>query len=341
VDSAIDYFDNTSPLLVSDPPVLDGSALRASCENEADGTLDKLEAGQKALVDGEMSLAMAIMEPIASRHPHAAALAGIISFALGRRSYAIGHFDTISRIIPKDSGPSLYWSLANLGRWLVKSDRSMSLEADYMSLLCHGVGIDVGCGGFKTCPQAIGVDLTAGGAEGSAGGQASVKSQADITASGDYLPMFETGQLDFVIARHNLEHYQDHVKALLEWTRVLKPGGMIGVITPDHDWVDTIRLDSTHYHVFTKRSLERLFGLLPGIETAHVGIAAERWSIMAIARKTPEDRCYDYLAHYNQRESDRCQARAEEYLAEGNIKMAAQCRAESERLARAIKTNDD
>ncbi len=161
VESAIDYFDNTSALLVSDPPVLDGSALKVSCENEADGTLDRLESGQKALVDGEISRAGAILEPVASRHPHAAALVGIISFALGRRHYAIGHFDIISRIIPQDSGLSLYWSLANLGRWLVKSDRSMSLEADYMSLLCRGVGIDVGCGGFKTCPQAIGVDLTA------------------------------------------------------------------------------------------------------------------------------------------------------------------------------------
>ncbi len=153
--------------------------------------------------------------------------------------------------------------------------------------------------------------------------------------------MFETGQIDFVIARHNLEHYQDHVKALLEWIRVLKPGGLIGVITPDHDWVDTIRLDSTHYHVFTKKSLARLFGLLPEIETAHVGIAAGRWSVMAIARKTPADGGYDYLARYNQRESDRCLARGEEYLAEGNMKMADQCQMESERLAREARANDD
>ena len=121
--------------------------------------------------------------------------------------------------------------------------------------------------------------------------------------------MFEDGEMDFVISRHNLEHYQDYIKALKEWTRILRPGGLMGVITPDHDYKDTIRLDPTHYHVFTQDSMKQLFGLLPGLEIAHVGMAIPFWSIMVIVRRTPVAEQYSYVGDYNDRESGRCRRR--------------------------------
>ena len=44
-------------------------------------------------------------------------------------------------------------------------------------------------------------------------------SVADVQASGDDLHMFRDGELDYVVSRHNLEHYIDIVKTLLEWRR--------------------------------------------------------------------------------------------------------------------------
>ena len=61
--------------------------------------------------------------------------------------------------------------------------------------------------------------------QGGHGVVANQTSVADIQASGDNLHMFGDGELDYVVARHNLEHYVDVVKTLCEWRRVLKPGG--------------------------------------------------------------------------------------------------------------------
>ena len=111
--------------------------------------------------------------------------------------------------------------------------------------ICNGKGIDVGCGFRKTHPGAIGIDLTPGGQKGRAGCVKGQQSVADIAASGDALDMIADASLDYVVQRHNLEHYQDPVKALQEWKRVLKHGGLLGMVVPDDAVCDTIRLDKT------------------------------------------------------------------------------------------------
>jgi SAM-dependent methyltransferase len=98
-------------------------------------------------------------------------------------------------------------------------------EALALAPFCQGKGIDVGCGHRKVSPSCIGVDLIARGDKGEHGVVANQTSVADIQASGDDLHMFGDGELDYVVARHNLEHYVDVVKTLCEWRRVLKPGG--------------------------------------------------------------------------------------------------------------------
>src|SRR5258708_22544628 len=95
---------------------------------------------------------------------------------------------------------------------------------------CKGLGIDVGCGSKKTHPNAIGIDLTRKGQIGKYGSEKRQISVADIQASGDNLFMFADGVLDYVVARHNLEHYVDPIKTLQEWKRVLKKGGILGVV---------------------------------------------------------------------------------------------------------------
>jgi SAM-dependent methyltransferase len=53
----------------------------------------------------------------------------------------------------------------------------------------------------------------------------------DIVAPGDELPV-EDGSQDFVVSSHVLEHFTNPVKALLEWDRVVRPGGIIFMIVP-------------------------------------------------------------------------------------------------------------
>jgi SAM-dependent methyltransferase len=54
-----------------------------------------------------------------------------------------------------------------------------------------------------------------------------------VIASADDLSMFADCSLDFVIANHLLEHLEYPIKALLEFHRVLRPGGIVYMALPD------------------------------------------------------------------------------------------------------------
>lgn len=56
----------------------------------------------------------------------------------------------------------------------------------------------------------------------------------DIVAPGDCLPL-EAYSVDFVISSHVLEHFWDPIGALIEWDRVVRPGGYIMAIVPKPD----------------------------------------------------------------------------------------------------------
>lgn len=53
----------------------------------------------------------------------------------------------------------------------------------------------------------------------------------DIVAPGDKLPVAD-GSVDFVISSHVLEHFVDPIAALVEWYRVVRPGGYVYLIAP-------------------------------------------------------------------------------------------------------------
>ena len=148
----------------------------------------------------------------------------------------------------------------------------------------NGLGIDIGCGGNKTLPNVIGVDITPKGQKGLWGNQRGVVSEADVCASGDCLP-FKSNEFDFIIARHNLEHYQDIIKTLAEWFRVLKVGGYLCIVLPDDTELDTIHLDPTHKHVFMPESFRRLIENLGGFEIIKIEVCIPRWSFVCILKK--------------------------------------------------------
>jgi SAM-dependent methyltransferase len=55
--------------------------------------------------------------------------------------------------------------------------------------------------------------------------------RVDIVASADSIPLSDSSE-DFVVSSHVLEHVVDPVRCLLEWDRIVKPGGVIFMIIP-------------------------------------------------------------------------------------------------------------
>ncbi len=168
---------------------------------------------------------------------------------------------------------------------LIAAEQAADPERLAVLPYCVGHGLDVGCGCAKTTPGAIGVDLVPGGEMGRFGSQILRPSAADVCASGDAMPMFADGSMDFVVARHNLEHYVDVVKTLQEWWRVLKPGGTLVLVLPDDEALDTITLDPTHKHAFTRASFRRLLEAIGGWEVERVNVCRPDWSFLCVARK--------------------------------------------------------
>ncbi|VAX17133.1 hypothetical protein MNBD_NITROSPINAE01-719 [hydrothermal vent metagenome] len=210
--------------------------------------------------------------------------------------------------------------LLNFANTMMKTThRELNPEAEVILPIVNGRGVDVGCGGVKTHKDAIGVDLIAPGELGDKASQKGIASQADIYASGDDLNMFTDGELDYVIARHNLEHYTDPLKTLLEWRRVLKTGGVIGLVLPDDDAFDTIHADKTHAHVFTQSSFRNIISIIPDLEIAEMGISQANWSFYAIVEKVKlgEKASYPYRRKLNEWLAKDVRKRAELAIAVG------------------------
>lgn len=53
----------------------------------------------------------------------------------------------------------------------------------------------------------------------------------DIEASAEAIPLDDASQ-DFIVSSHVVEHLPDVVRALVEWDRLLKPGGICLIIHP-------------------------------------------------------------------------------------------------------------
>lgn len=202
--------------------------------------------------------------------------------------------------------------------------------------ICQGRGIDVGCGHRKTHPESIGVDMTPGGEQGKVGNVAGQTSMADVGASGDHLWMFTDNELDYVVQRHNLEHYKDYLLTLQEWKRVLRPGGILGMVVPDDEECDTLRLDPTHYHVFTMKSLARAIDLIGGFRTCFMGKLLKHWSFVCILQKDDDNdksqEDFDYLRAVRNFEVEQLVQQTEQYEEAGDFAMATQCRLFTEQL---------
>lgn len=116
----------------------------------------------------------------------------------------------------------------------------------------RGQGLDLGCGGNKVWPHAIGVDNYAATA------QFGNPMKPDVVSSCEKLSIFGSASVDWVFSSHLLEHIQDTGAALREWWRVIKPGGFLILYLPHKEFYPNCGTEGSnpdHKHDFMPQDI--------------------------------------------------------------------------------------
>lgn len=99
----------------------------------------------------------------------------------------------------------------------------------------RGRGIDIGCGPDPVTPDARRFDVNDGDA--------------------NCISKFVQEQFDFVFSSHCLEHMHDPRATILDWWKLVKPGGHLFVVVPDEDLYEQgvfpSRFNDDHKATFT------------------------------------------------------------------------------------------
>lgn len=96
-----------------------------------------------------------------------------------------------------------------------ETSKTKKIWTDFERSLLAGQGIDIGCGPDPISPTAMPFD----------------QEQGDANRISQYVKQ----QFDFVFSSHCLEHMLDPKTAILEWWKLVKPGGVLFVLVPDED----------------------------------------------------------------------------------------------------------
>lgn len=116
----------------------------------------------------------------------------------------------------------------------------------------RGRGLDLGCGPSKTFPHFIGVDNYKDTQ------LFGIEMKPDVVCDITRLDLFGSASVDFVFSSHVLEHIRDHVSALKEWWRVIKPGGHLCLYLPHKEFYPNIGTDGAnpdHVHDFMPQDI--------------------------------------------------------------------------------------
>lgn len=120
-----------------------------------------------------------------------------------------------------------------------------------------GLVLDVGCGNgalFETigADRVLGVDYCRDGLTHT---RQRFPSVPLTCADAGNLP-FASASVDVVVAQHVIEHLPSREAACREWCRVLKPKGVLLVLTPNASFCDpSVYRDDSHVHIFDERGL--------------------------------------------------------------------------------------
>lgn len=116
-----------------------------------------------------------------------------------------------------------------------EASKTRKIWGDFERSLLRGSGIDIGCGPDPVTPDVRRFDFEDGDA--------------------NCIAQFVREQFDFVFSSHCLEHMLHPESALLEWWRLVRPGGHLVFIVPDEDLYEQgvfpSRFNSDHKATFT------------------------------------------------------------------------------------------
>ena len=141
-------------------------------------------------------------------------------------------------------------------------------------------GLDIGCGKRKSLPIAIGVDKGRGFAERGLKNTAFLK--PDLVWDANTLP-FKDETIDWITSSHAIEHFEEPVKVLEEWLRVLKVKGIISLIVPIAEYVGRL---GVHKHDYDMESFKKeVVDKLKNIEVMSYFDLNNKWSFACVLRK--------------------------------------------------------
>jgi len=109
-------------------------------------------------------------------------------------------------------------------------------ESNLAKKYCHGEGLEIGAAAHN--PFGLPGALNVSPADNKIWKDYEVVmcgmyAEIDIEAEGDDISLPDSSQ-DYIISSHVLEHMTDPIKALIEWSRLVKPSGVIFIIVPQH-----------------------------------------------------------------------------------------------------------
>jgi len=153
----------------------------------------------------------------------------------------------------------------------------------------EGPGLDLCCCDHRY-PNAIGVDVVPLGAKTEPWGR---KSVAEICCDCAQLSFAPDESYPFITAIHALEHFENPVEVMREWFRVIKPGGILGIVCPDtrytprpgsksHD--DTHKSEMTPVD-FELKVLRPFLAEEPSAQLEDFNTLQNSWSYECVVRK--------------------------------------------------------
>ena len=108
----------------------------------------------------------------------------------------------------------------------LKKKSETRLCRERLAPFCKGNGLDLGFGGDPITPNAIRMDMENPYAK-------YLNNEPQLKGDARDLYWFKDNTLDFIFSSHLLEDFPDTKEVLVEWLRVLKPGGRIVLYCPD------------------------------------------------------------------------------------------------------------
>jgi SAM-dependent methyltransferase len=116
-----------------------------------------------------------------------------------------------------------------------ETSKAKKYWGDLEKSVLTGKGIDIGCGPDPVTPDARPFDL----------------GQGDANVVSKYV----TEQFDYVYSSHCLEHMHDPRATILDWWKLVKPGGHLFILVPDEDLYEQgvfpSRFNPDHKSTFT------------------------------------------------------------------------------------------